>query len=345
MLYLVLALADRSFVPRTPSLVDWGSLSLITALILTSKGLELSGVFSRLAPKIVERANGSERRLIFYMLPVIALSSAVIMNDTAMLVFIPLVVATADLAGINVARAVTLSAIAANVGSALTPIGNPQNVIIWRHYGIPFWEFTLRMLPFVLLWMLLLFLFAFSIRERRIEIKTLPAVALNTRLLVASSSLLVMNVALAESGLHWLALPLTALVLGLVGREALWGFDWALVLTFALIFADFNELAHLLGALNLRPPSAGVGLLLVSTLLSQVISNVPATVLLTSGSRPDWLPLAVGVNAGGTGLIIGSIANLIAVRIARISLKDFHRYSIPYFLAALAVSMVLLVLL
>ncbi|WP_457751627.1 SLC13 family permease [Thermococcus sp.] len=343
-LYLVLALVDRSFVPRTPSLVDWGSLSLITALILTSKGLELSGIFSRLAPKLVEKANGSERRLIFYMLPVIALSSAIIMNDTAMLVFIPLVVATADLAGINVARAVTLSAIAANVGSALTPIGNPQNIIIWRHYRIPFWIFTLHMLPFVVLWVFLLLLFAFSIKEKRIEIKTLPSVALHTRLLVASVFLLMLNVILAESGFHWLTLPVTFLVLMLVGQEAIWGFDWALVLTFALIFTDFNELAHLLENLNLQLPSVGLGLTLGSAFLSQIVSNVPATVLFTSSSHPEWLPLTVGVNVGGTGIIVGSIANLIAVRIAGISLKDFHRYSIPYFLSALVVSIFMLLL-
>ncbi|NPA47692.1 MAG: anion transporter [Thermococci archaeon] len=331
-------------VRNTPHLVDWRSLSLITALIMTSKGLELSGIFSRLAPGIVERAGGSEKRLMLYILPIIALSSAVIMNDTAMLVFIPLVVATAEVAGINVARAVTLSAIAANVGSALTPIGNPQNVVIWRRYGVSFWAFIVHMLPFFIAWVSLLLLFAMSIKERTIKVRTIPPVAVNLRLLVTSVLLLVMNVLLAETGFHWLALPVTVLVLLTVGREALWGFDWALLLTFAFIFVDFNELALLMGHARLQFPSSGVRLMLTSAGVSQVISNVPATVLLTSNSRPDWLPLTVGVNIGGTGLIIGSIANLIAVRIARIRLRDFHRYSIPYFLAALVMSALILLL-
>ena len=129
-LYLVLFSLDHKLLARTPFLVDWKSLSLITALILTSKGLELSGVFSRLAPKLVELSHGSERRLVLYLVPIVVTSSAIIMNDTAMLVFVPLVIATADIARINVSRAVTMLAIAANVGSALTPIGNPQNIII-----------------------------------------------------------------------------------------------------------------------------------------------------------------------------------------------------------------------
>jgi len=341
LLYLVLVLHDPTLPSRTPGLVDWRSLALITSLILVSKGLELSGVFTRLSIRLISLSGGSERKLMLLLIPIIALSSAVIMNDTAMLVFIPLVVITARLAGINTARAVTLSAIAANVGSALTPIGNPQNIIIWNAYGISFLGFVRAMLPPVGIWLAVLLLFTLTIREGPVSIGGLPPVAVKRRLFVASLGLLVSDVILAEAGRGLWTLPLTLFVLLIAGREALLGFDWALVLTFAFIFVDFSEIAGLLSDLTL--PRGGLGLFLASAGLSQLISNVPATVVLLT-SRPDWLPLALGVNIGGTGIIVGSLANLIALRISGIGMADFHRFSIPYFLVALGVSGLMLLL-
>jgi len=275
------------------------------------------------------------------LLPVIAFTSAFIMNDTAMLVFIPLVALTSELSGANKARTVTLSAIAANVGSALTPMGNPQNVIIWQTYGLSFSGFIRAMLPFVFLWLLLLLAFALSVRDEKLEIGEIPAVHLKRGAFLSAVLLIAVDVALAETGRALWTFPLTLLVVLLFSREALLAFDWVLVLTFALIFIDFGELSSLISSLGASYPGGGVPLLLTSALLSQAISNVPATVLLI-GHRPEWLPLAVGVNAGGTGLIVGSLANLIAVRIAGIRLRDFHRFSVPYFLTALLLSALLL---
>jgi len=334
-------MVDRSLPGKTPDLVDWGSLSLITALIITSKGLELSGVFNRLAPRLVEGANGSSRRLLFLLLPTIALSSALVMNDTAMLVFIPLVVALSELSGMDKARAVTLSALAANVGSALTPIGNPQNIIIWREYGLSFLAFVRGMLPFVLIWLALLLAFVILSPHETLSVRSLPPVAFRRDLFVVSTFLLALNVYLGETGRHELSIALTLLAFLLLDRDVLLSFDWALVLTFAFIFIDFNELSALLLKAGFSLPTEGAGLVLTSAGLSQLISNVPATVVFL-GSKPAWLPLALGVNMGGTGTVVGSLANLIAVRIAGISVRDFHRYSIAYFAVSVALMIAIL---
>ena len=318
-------------------------MSLITALIITSKGLELSGVFGRLAPRLVGEANHSGKRLLLLLLPTIAFSSALIMNDTAMLVFIPLVVVLSELSGLDKAKAVTLSAISANVGSALTPIGNPQNIIIWREYGLGFSTFVVHMLPFVLLWLAVLLFFVVFSPDESLSVESLPPVALRMNLLIVSVFLLGLNVYLGETGRHELSIAITLALFLLLERDVLLGFDWALVLTFTFIFIDFNELSYLISKADLALPTGGVELLLTSAGLSQLISNVPATVVFT-GSRPEWLPLAVGVNAGGTGIIVGSLVNLVAVRIGGVSLRDFHRYSVPYFVLILLLSMVLLMI-
>lgn len=334
---------DSSLPCRTPKLVDWESLLVIAALIMASKGLELSGLFSKLAPRLIQAANHSERRLMLLLILVISLSSAVIMNDTAMLVFIPLVVATSKLARVNTARAVTLSVIAANVGSALTPIGNPQNIIIWHAYGLGFLDFTYSMLPFVSVWLLILFAFTLTIKNRELSIESFPPVALRKTLLVVSLISLIVDIVLAEIGMALIAFIFTLIAFLLLGREVLRGFDWVLVLTFALIFIDFKELAFLLNNAGLMFPMGGIKLLLISTILSQMFSNVPATVLLLA-NKPEWLPLSLGVNIGGNGIVFGSLANLIALRISRIRMREFHRYSLLYFFVALLLSALLLFL-
>ena len=340
LLYFLLLVRDGSLLRRTPGLIDWAGLSLIASLILVSKGLELSGAFTRLSSSLILLSNGSERRLAFLLLPAVALSSAVIMNDTAMLVFIPLVVTVSRVTGKDLSALVVLSAIAANVGSALTPIGNPQNIIIWSYYGPSFLGFLTSMLPFVGLWLVLLLVFAGFVFRGGIPGRRLPPVALRKGLLWASVVLLPLDVLLFQEGRPLLTFPLTLAVLLLAGRDVLLGFDWALLLTFALIFVDFGEISGILSSLGLSPPGSPMGLFLASALTSQAVSNVPATVLLLGGK--DWLPLAVGVNVGGTGFVLGSLANLIAVRISGISMRDFHRYSLPYFLAAVLLSALLL---
>ncbi|WP_367883408.1 transporter permease [Thermococcus peptonophilus] len=105
-----------------------------------------------------------------------------------------------------------------------------------------------------------------------------------------------------------------------------------------------GEIARVLSSARISFPDSGLGLFITSALLSQIVSNVPATVLLLGGR--DWISLAVGVNIGGTGLIIGSLANLIAVRIGGDvgGIREFHRYSLPFLMITAALSALILAL-
>ncbi len=318
-------------------------MAVIIALLTVSRGIELSGAFSRAAPKIILASGGSPTKLMTLITLIVALSSAVIMNDTAMFIFVPLVVTISRLTRTDKAKAVVMTAIAANVGSALTPIGNPQNIIIWRRYGLAPHEFVAGMTPYVAAWLALLLLLVLLTHkeEGRVAALPMPRVKVKGALLVSSIALLILNVVLAQVGQPLIGLAVTFATLALVGREAVLSLDVPLILIFALIFVDFHEVSYvitkagILNASSLSPVHAA----LTAALLSQVVSNVPATVMLISTSpAPPWLPVAVGVNAGGTGVVIGSLANLIAVRIAGIRLRDFHKYSVPFFLASLATS-------
>jgi len=319
---------------------------VIVALLTVSRGIELSGVFSRVAPKVISASRGSPTRLVTLVALVVALSSAVIMNDTAMFVFVPLVVTISRLTRMDKVKAVAMTAIAANVGSALTPIGNPQNIIIWRRYGLAPHEFVAGMVPYVITWLALLVLLVLLTHkeEGRVAVPPMPKVKVKEALLVSSMALLILDVVLAQVGQPLIGLAVTFATLALVGREAILSLDVPLILIFALIFVDFHEVSVLItraGVLNTASLNP-VAIILTAALLSQAVSNVPATVMLASANPlPPWLPLTVGANVGGTGIVIGSLANLIAIRIAGIRLKDFHKYSIPFFLASLASSVLI----
>lgn len=342
-LYIALALADHSLILRTPSLVDVDSLAVIVALLTVSRGIELSGAFSRIAPRILKAAGGFPAKLVALVALATTLSSAVIMNDTVTFIFIPLVAMISRLTGMDRAKAVAVMAIAANVGSALTPIGNPQNIIVWRRYGLVPHEFVASMAPYVLTWLALLMVLVLAAYRKagKVTVPPMPRVKVKRVLLTTSTTLLILDVVLAQVGQPLIGLAVTLTVLALIGREAILSLDVPLILIFTLIFIDFREVSVLIvkaGVLNVAHFNP-VTTVLVAALLSQAVSNVPVTVMLASTSPPPpWLPLAVGVNVGGTGIVIGSLANLIAVRISGIKLRDFHRYSIPFFLTSLTAS-------
>ncbi len=339
---MVLSAIDPSLPKKSLKLIDYESLAVIVSLFIVSRGLELSGLFGRVAPRIISLSGGSETRLLILIVLVVAASSAIIMNDTAMFVFVPLVLTMSKMADLDLAKTVTFVAIAANVGSALTPIGNPQNIIIWRTYHVKFLWFITSMLPYVLVWLLVLALFVwFASMGKKVEVAPIPKIRIKKPLLGASVTLLIVDVALAEFGHPFVALLLTVVVMLILGKEAVFSLDVALIAIFALIFIDFKELASLLSIGALISQLSAATLAVISAIISQIVSNVPATVMLVA-VKPPWKPVAVGVNVGGTGFIIGSLANFIAVRLSGIDFKSFHKKSIPYFVVTTVLSILIL---
>jgi len=317
-------------------LVDTGALALIYSVMLVAALLEESGAFSYLAVRAV-RASGQSIRRLLVLLSLVSLgSAAIVMNDTSMFMYVPVGVAAARLTGTDTALIVSIIAIAANIGSSLTPIGNPQNIIIWRFYGLSFAEFTASMTPFVLVAVVLLLLYiVLETRGPGAPFPAPPLVRVNKRMLVIALASLVTIIALSEKGLPLIGL-LVAVVAVLAARpRILLGMDYLLLVSFALMFADFRSLGDLVaGILGKVTSPSPVTVLLLSVGLSQVVSNVPATILLVDHVR-RWRLLAYGVNLGGVGFVTGSLANMIAIRLSGIRVRDMHRYLLPYFLLLL----------
>lgn len=345
LLYLVLIPITRGEVLHLRKLVDIGALALIYSIMLVSALLEESGAFSYLAVKTIRASGQSARRLLVLLSLVSLTSAAIVMNDTSMFMYVPVAVSAARFTGIDTAMMVSIIAIAANIGSSLTPIGNPQNIIIWRFYGLSFPEFVASMTPFVAIATLLLLIYiVLETRRPTASFPSPPSLRVNKRMLALALASLVAVVAFSEKDLPILAL-LVSVVAVLVARpRILLGIDYLLVVSFALMFADFRSLGNLVaGALNKITSPSPIAILLLSTGLSQVVSNVPATILLVDHVK-EWKLLAYGVNLGGVGFVTGSLANIIAIRLSGIRVRDLHRHLLPYFLSLLAVITLLVAL-
>jgi Na+/H+ antiporter NhaD/arsenite permease-like protein len=283
-------------------------LVILLLMMLVMNALELSGMLSSIGRRIVNRA-GDERRLAMMLCALVFSASALLTNDVVLLGVVPLTIVVGVVSRVDVKRLGVFEGIAANAGSLLTPFGNPQNIFISVHYDVPVADFVLHMMPLWLLSLgLLMLLVHFQFGRKKLHAIRMKGSHRGIAALGMSALLFI----ILFFGHILPILVLAPIVLGLLlatGKihRILKMFDWKLFLLFVLIaFATYAAL--MVYTLRL----SGIPLLLSSIGLSQVVSNVPATFILSGAV--DWRILALGVNIGGSGTLISSIATVIAYR-------------------------------
>lgn len=330
---LLLLLSDTS-PAEIPRLIHWQTIAALAGLMLLSSAVQWSGLIDWLARDLLRRLS-SERLLACTLCLLAGALAAVITNDVALFLVIPLTLALGKIARLPIVRLVVFQTLAVNAGSSLSPIGNPQNLFLWQTSGSGFFSFIHAMLPLTFPFALTLgtgILIAF--RPKKIELEALPDKRgrVNRRLFWPTLALYPLFLAAIEFGYAMEGTLLLLFIYGSWQKKRLWQVDWALLLLFVLMFSHLGMLARLsvmqalAGWLLEMPGAAFTG----GILLSQLISNVPATIFLQPFTD-DWKTLAWGVNIGGFGLAVGSLANLIALRLAKQPglISQFHFWSIP----------------
>jgi len=292
--------------PRLVSNFDFLILFLLMMLVMNA--LELSGLLNSLGGRLVNRA-GSERKLALFLCLLVFFCSALLTNDVVLLGIVPLTIVVGSAVNVNIRKLCIFEGIAANSGSLLTPFGNPQNIFISVHYNVPLWDFILVMLP---LWLISLGLLLgvvylqFGDREVRHLRKTNPD---RTAAAVGIAALAVIILYFGRVLPTVIVAPAVLVLLLSTKRfgSILKMVDWKLYLLFVLMaFATYAMLKVYTLELS------GTALLLASVGLSQMISNVPAAFVLSGAA--NWRILALGVDIGGSGTLISSIATVIAYR-------------------------------
>ena len=298
------------------SYLDFRTLSLLFCLMTLVNGFRNAGLFSHLSHVLCEKA-GNLRLIALIQILLCFFSSMLITNDVALLTFVPFAVVVMGMAHHQreLITVVVLQTIAANLGSMLTPVGNPQNIYLYSCYEMGFGEFLSVTAPIWGLSLLLLLLFSLGIKPSRLEIFLGEAPGMDRRALLVYSGLLIVCLLVVLRLIAWYCmLGIVVLVLLIYDRRILLKADFMLLLTFVAFFVFSGNLARMTKISDaIRAVMAGREFL-TALLSSQVISNVPAALLLSSFTDQSHA-LLLGANVGGLGTPIASLASLISLKL------------------------------
>ena len=312
------ALITCLIIPPDHAYLDYFDVKTLTCLFCVLAvvcALKNIHFFYLLAKKIV-RIFKNARMSILALVYITFIGSMLIANDMALLTFLPLGLYVLTSTGKHRYMAFTfiMQNIAANLGGMLTPFGNPQNLYLYTKFEIPNGEFIQIMLPpFVLAVLLITLCCIIFVKPEPLALKdepfSLPAGKTTVYLL-----LFALAIAIVFRGIsYWLGLIIIPGVLLFMDREALKMVDYPLLLTFVFFFIFSGNMARIDAVRELFSMLLEKNTLLFSVLSCQVISNVPSAILLSQFTE-NYKDLLLGVNIGGVGTLIASLASLITFR-------------------------------
>ena len=330
----VLALASMLLVPPDAgyfSYIDFGSLGLLFSLMAVMAGLQGLGLFRRLGETMLGHT-ATTRQLEGLLIFLPFFTSMAVTNDVALITFVPFALEVLRLSGreVRLIPVVTMQTIAANLGSMTTPIGNPQNLYLYAHYQLGLGDFFLHMLPLTFGSALLLALFLVFEKPAPLSFprRSQPPLTGAERHGLARYALLFLVClgAVAKALPVWAVVCVVLASLLLFDRSVLGRVDWSLLMTFVGFFLFVGNLGRVPAFRDFFQTALAGREVLCSVLASQVISNVPAALLL-SGFTGNGPALLVGTNLGGLGTLIASMASLISYKqIARYDPRLRGRY-------------------
>ena len=337
------ALISCFFVPPDAgyaSYLDFRTLALLYCLMTVVAGLRQAGLFAHLAHTLCEKA-GSVRAIGLLLVLLSFFAAMLITNDVALLTFVPFAVVVLGMADRtqDLIRIVVLQTVAANLGSMLTPVGNPQNLYLYSYYNYDFLPFLRVTLPYWLLSLGLIAAACVLLPKERLHLFLGEAPGIDRKGLGVYTALFALCLLVVLHVLPWpVMLAGMVIVLAFYDRKTLTEADFLLLLTFAAFFVFSGNLARIPAVDALLK-----GLLTgreypVSLAASQVISNVPAALLL-SGFTGNGDALVLGVNIGGLGTPIASLASLISLKLYS---HSEHAHTGKYLLEFTVINLVLL---
>lgn len=330
---LVLAVVSAFIIPpdkEYAGYIDFRTLAILFCLMSVMAGLQKLGVFRWIAQGLLGRVK-SPRSLVLILMLLCFCSSMLITNDVALITFVPFTFAVLGMMDEKqrqrlVLPVVAMQTIAANLGSMLTPIGNPQNLYLYGRAGISIGRFLILMLPYAVFSLILLVGWSlvqggtgrrdqdFTVGEfsgQETDFQRSRAVMCSLSVYLALFFLCILVVAHI---LPWQAVLGIVLATVLVmDRKILAKVDYSLLLTFAGFFVFIGNVGRIPVFRNFLQEIVVGREVYTAIAASQAISNVPAALLL-AGFTENYEQLIVGVNLGGLGTLIASMASLISYK-------------------------------
>lgn len=327
----VLAIISAFFVHPSKEYVgyiDWRTLGILLSLMIIMEGFKRTGLFDEIGARLLKYTR-KLWQLIMVLVFLCFFFSMLITNDVALLTFVPFTVMVLESCNQQKAMITTiiLQTVAANLGSMMTPIGNPQNLYLYSVMGCSINEFVMILLPYTSITFVLLLICVLMIKGKNVSVTAkelqnrngqAEAIKLKNGIYAILFVLALLVVARLISYLVLLAAVLVAVAI--FDRETFKTVDYALIFTFIAFFVLIGNLGNIVFIREALSRIVEGREVYVGVLASQFISNVPATLLL-SGFTSDYRNLLIGVNLGGLGTFIASMASLISYKIYA------HRYN------------------
>ncbi len=315
----VLAVISAFIVPPSAEYlgyVDWGVIILLLCLMAVVAGLRSLGVFAKLSKALLSKT-GSSRMIAFILMNLCFFVSMLVTNDVALITFVPLTVGLFSSAGAayNLIVTVVIETAAANLGSMVTPIGNPQNLFLYKHYDMSVGDFLSAMLPLGIVSYILLAVSILLVKKSEVrcdadeEQPFEPGVRM--WLYIGVFAVCVLSVAGIIS--EYICLVVTAIVIACANYKLFARIDYGLLATFICFFVFVGNVGSISAVRELISSVLEGNELIVSAVLSQEISNVPAAIMLADFTQ-EAQQLMRGVNIGGLGTPVASLASLISYR-------------------------------
>ena len=346
----VLAIVTACFVPVDAAYVDYidlHTLGLLFALMAVMAGLQRLGLFRAMGEAMLRRTR-TTRQLEAVLIFLPFFTSMAVTNDVALITFVPFALEVLAMAGLR-QRAipiVVMQTIAANLGSMTTPIGNPQNLYLYNRYSLSMGQFFSAMLPLTAASALLLLIFVLVRKSVPVSVaaRTERGSIPKTRLALLLVLFVLCLCVVAKLIPLWLVCLIVLVALLFADRAALLKVDYALLLTFIGVFMFVGNLGRIPVFTGLFRSLLDGHEVVCSVVASQVISNVPAALLL-SGFTDRAEALLIGVNLGGLGTLIASMASLISYKYMARAFPDKKGKYLLWFTAANVVFLAILLIL
>ena len=284
----------------------------VLAVVCALKNIRFFYVLAQRVVSIFKTARSSILALVY----ITFIGSMLIANDMALLTFLPLgyFVLTTTNKKKYMAFTFIMQNVAANLGGMLTPFGNPQNLYLYTKFNIPTLEFmSIMVVPFLTSVALITLCCFIFVKPEKLELPDEP-VKLNVKRAIVYLVLFALSIIIVFKVVHYLiGLAVILVALLILDRKALKNVDYGLLLTFVFFFIFSGNMSRMPAVQKVFSSLLEKNTLILSALSCQVISNVPSAILLSQFTN-DYQSLLLGVNVGGVGTIISSLASLITLR-------------------------------
>ncbi len=314
----IAAIVTSIFIPIDKEYIgyfDYKTLTCLFCVLAVVCALKNVDFFYMLARKVVHCFR-TARMSVLALVYITFIGSMLIANDMALLTFLPLGYFVLTTTGKQKYMAFTfiMQNIAANLGGMLTPFGNPQNLYLYSKFQIPNLEFmAIMVLPFVISVVIITICCIIFVKPEPLSLSD-EKIVLDPKRTMLYLALFALSILIVFRGVpYWIGLMVIPTVLLIVDRKALKMVDYGLLLTFVFFFIFSGNMARIGVVRELFSALLEKSTLLFSVVSCQFISNVPSAILLSQFTN-NYADLLVGVNIGGVGTLIASLASLITFR-------------------------------